>query len=46
MKIIYNNIIPFKGYLAMNLFGFLFVRKDLKDKLNSIVVNHEAIHTE
>lgn len=44
MKIIYNNIIPFKGYLTMNLFGFLFVRKDLKDKLNSIVINHEAIH--
>lgn len=46
MKIIYNNIIPFKGYIAMNLFGFLFVRKDLKDKLNSIVINHEAIHLE
>lgn len=46
MKIIYNNIIPFKGYLAINLFEFLFVRKELKDKLNSIVINHEAIHSE
>lgn len=25
MKIIYNNIIPFKGFLAINLFGVLFV---------------------
>ena len=30
MKIIYNNIIPFKGFKAMNLFGVLFVRKDAK----------------
>ena len=44
MKIIYNSIIPFKGFLAINLFGLLFVREERKDKLNSIVINHEAIH--
>lgn len=48
MKIVYNNIIPFKGFLAINLFGMLFVRnKD--DGTNPVVsqstLNHEAIHT-
>lgn len=43
MKVVYNNIIPFKGYKAINLFGILFVRKGaiLKDR----DLNHEAIHT-
>lgn len=41
MKIIYNNIIPFKGFSAVNLFGFIFARK----AMNSISINHEAIHT-
>jgi hypothetical protein len=43
MKIIRNNIIPFKGYKAMNLFGILFVRGDTK--LTDIDINHEAIHS-
>lgn len=30
MKIIYNNLIPFKGYKAINLFGLVFVRKGAK----------------
>lgn len=43
MKLIYNNIIPFKGFKAINLFGLCFVRKGMKmfDK----DVNHEKIHT-
>lgn len=44
MKIIYNNIIPFKGFLAINLFGVLFVRGP-KRELPDTVLNHEAIHT-
>lgn len=35
MKIIYNDIIPFKGYKAINLFGIVFARKSgrpLSDK--------------
>ena len=44
MKIIYNNIIPFKGFLAINLFGVLFVRGTDKD-INERVLNHEMIHT-
>lgn len=39
--IIKNNIIPFKGYKAINLFGIIFTRKDL----NEIDINHEKIHT-
>jgi len=45
MKIIKNSIIPFKGFLAMNICGLLFVRKELFYKLTSIDINHEAIHT-
>lgn len=44
MKIIYNNIIPFPGYAAMNLFGVIFARKSAKP-LSDTTLNHEAIHT-
>lgn len=44
MKIIYNNFIPFKGFLAINLFGILFVRGTDRD-INDVVLNHERIHT-
>lgn len=43
MKIIYNNIIPFKGFRAINLFGIIFAKKG--HTLNEISINHEAIHT-
>lgn len=43
MKIVRNNIIPFKGYKAMNLFGVLFVRGNAR--IDDITLNHEAIHT-
>lgn len=49
MKIILNNIIPFKGFFAINLFGFVFARKDvyLRKSQKSIgrMKRHEAIHT-
>lgn len=44
MKVIYNNLIPFKGFEAMNLFGVVFARNEYKD-LDKVVLNHEAIHT-
>lgn len=28
MKVVENDIIPFKGFLAINLFGVAFVRRD------------------
>ena len=43
MKVIYNKIIPFKGYKCINLFGVLFVRKGCTMRESDY--NHEAIHT-
>lgn len=43
MKIIYNKLIPFKGFKAINLFGVLFIRKGAK--LTKTLINHESIHT-
>ena len=43
MKIVYNNIIPFKGFVAINLFGILFVRRNVI--LTDRIMNHEKIHT-
>lgn len=34
MKIVYNYIIPFKGYKAMCVFPFIFVRKALEEDEN------------
>ena len=44
--IIYNKRIPFKGFIAMAIFPFIFVRKDLKRKFTNRVENHEKIHFE
>lgn len=44
MKIIYNNIIPFPGFAAINLFGVIFARKKYRP-LSATKINHEAIHT-
>ena len=43
MKIIRNNVIPFKGFAAINLFGVLFIRGDTA--VTSRLINHETIHT-
>lgn len=43
MKVIRNSIIPFKGFVAINLFGVLFARHDTL--LSESVFNHEKIHT-
>lgn len=45
MKVIYNNIIPFRGFTAINLFGVIFARKEC-EPLSKRTLNHEAIHTE
>lgn len=44
MKVIYNNIIPFKGFIAINLFGVVFARKEYKP-ISDWTINHESIHT-
>ena len=43
MRIIRNNIIPFEGYIAINLFGILFVREEVI--IDAETLNHESIHT-
>lgn len=43
MNVIYNKIIPFKGFKCVNLFGILFVRVGCK--MSETDFNHEAIHT-
>lgn len=43
MKIIYNSIIPFRGFKCINLFGVLFARKEYK--IDTKTINHETIHT-
>ena len=43
MIIIRNNFIPFKGYLAINLFGILFCRKTAV--IDDVTINHESIHS-
>lgn len=42
--IIYNSILPVKGFTAINFFGIIFARKEYRP-LSSRVVNHENIHT-
>ena len=44
MKIIRQNILPPKGFLAINLFGHLFCKPNAK--ITDITINHEQIHTE
>ena len=39
--VIYNKIIPFKGYDAITLFPFIFARKK---PLSLVALNHEVIH--
>lgn len=43
MKVIYNDLIPFKGYKAINLFGVIFARNG--STINDVTINHESIHT-
>jgi len=46
MITIKNNIIPFKGFTAITLWPFVFVRKDREQDYTHTVENHEAIHGE
>lgn len=50
MIVIFNRIIPFKGFLACNIFGVIFIRKEYEALTNKStfrkVLNHEAIHTQ
>jgi hypothetical protein len=43
MKIIRNPILPPRGFAAINLFGFIFARKNTV--ITARTLRHEAIHT-
>ena len=44
MKVIYSNLLPVKGFRAINLFGIIFARKDERE-LDERTMTHESIHT-
>lgn len=44
MRIIENKLLPTKGFAAINLFGFIFVRYGTQ--LSDRSKRHEAIHTQ
>lgn len=45
MKLAYSKWIPFKGFYAITLFGFIVRREKYKNKpIDPITYNHESIH--
>ena len=42
-KVIYNDIIPFKGFKAITLWPFVFARKKF-NPLDDVTLDHEGIH--
>lgn len=44
MKVLYNKLLPFKGFAAINMFGVILARKEHR-QLSPVMLNHEAIHT-
>lgn len=49
MRVIENDIIPFRGFTAINICGIVFARRESWCKLNGLrqdaVLQHESIHT-
>lgn len=45
-KVVFNNVIPFKGFIAMCLWPFIFVRNSAASHYNVVANNHEHIHGE
>lgn len=44
MKVIYSSIIPFRGFMAITLWPFIFVRRDMAARFTAIANRHEHIH--
>ena len=44
MKVIYNNYIPVRGYVALTLWPFVFVRNSAIRRYTLVTANHESIH--
>lgn len=45
MKVFENRFLPLKGFLCINLFGIVLVRKGWKGVVRPVDLNHERIHT-
>lgn len=43
-KVVFNNVFPFKGFIVMCLWPFIFVRNDDAKRYNVVANNHEQIH--
>ena len=46
MKLIkvYNNIIPWRGFIALTLYPWVFIREELRSKYTPTVNRHETTH--
>jgi len=44
LKRVYSNIIPFKGYIAMTVFPWVFIRESAKKRYTPTVNRHETTH--
>ena len=42
MKVVRNSIVPFRGFVALTLWPFIFVRKDMR--VDDATMRHEDIH--
>ena len=45
-KTVFNDIIPFSGFMAMTIWPFIFVRNKAASRYNVVASNHEHIHAE
>ena len=43
MKIIYNKILPIKGFYAITICKWIFAREEYKP-LSDVTINHECLH--
>lgn len=44
LKRIYSNIIPFKGYLALTFYPWVFIKKGKEERFTPRVERHETTH--
>ena len=44
MKVVFSSIIPFRGFLAVTLWPFIFVRRAVAGRFTAVANRHEHIH--
>lgn len=45
-KVVFNDVIPFSGFMAMTIWPYIFVRNSAAKRYNVVASNHEHIHAE